>query len=165
MFPWAIWEQAASVLSHYLNTWCAFPHTQTASSSTQPCHQNQGLNTNTCLLSYSHTTQALWIRPWFFISKIENLIPLEFPFNILAAYLCYKVLSNAHPVKSWYSSWLKKQTNKFTYIQHRELYSMLCGSLDGRRVRRRMHTCTCTTESHCASPETTTTLLICYTPI
>ena len=63
MFPWALWEQATSVLSHYFDTWYAFPHTKTASS-TQPYHQSQGVNTHTCSLSYSHTTQALWIRPW-----------------------------------------------------------------------------------------------------
>ena len=46
-----------------------------------------------------------------------------------------------------------------------EVSSMLCGSLDGRRVWGRTDTCICMAESLCCSPETTTTLLIGYTPI
>ena len=42
---------------------------------------------------------------------------------------------------------------------------MLCGSLDGRGVGRRMDTCICMTESLCCSPKTPTTLLIDCTPI
>ena len=46
-----------------------------------------------------------------------------------------------------------------------ELCSMLCASLHGKRVWRKMNTCTCMTASlHCL-PETTTTLLTGYTPI
>ena len=49
-------------------------------------------------------------------------------------------------------------------LQHRELCSMLCGSLDGRGVWGRMDTRMCTAESlHCLF-ETNTTLLIGYTP-
>ena len=43
--------------------------------------------------------------------------------------------------------------------EHRELCLMLCGSLDGRGVWRRMDTCMCMTESLCCPPETTTTFL------
>ena len=43
-----------------------------------------------------------------------------------------------------------------------ELHWMLCASLDGRRVWRRMDTCICMTESFSCSPETTTTLFISY---
>ena len=51
-------------------------------------------------------------------------------------------------------------------VQHRELGSMLCGSLEGRRVWERMHPCICTAESLCCPPETITTfLLIGSTPI
>ena len=50
-------------------------------------------------------------------------------------------------------------------VQHREICSMLCGSLDRRGVWGRIDTCTCTAESLCHSPETITALLICYTPI
>ena len=43
-----------------------------------------------------------------------------------------------------------------------ELYSMLCGSLDGRGIYERMDTCACMAESLCCSPETITTFLINY---
>ena len=45
-----------------------------------------------------------------------------------------------------------------------ELCSMLCGSLNGRGVCRRMYICICTAESFRCPPETTTTLLISYIP-
>ena len=50
-------------------------------------------------------------------------------------------------------------------VEHIELCSMFCGSLDGRGVWQRMDTCACMTESLLLSPETITTLLIGYTPI
>ena len=50
-------------------------------------------------------------------------------------------------------------------VEHTELCSMLCGSLDGRGVWRRMDTCVCMAESLHCSPETITTLLISYTAI
>ena len=50
-------------------------------------------------------------------------------------------------------------------VLHRELYSMLCGSLDGRRVWGRVDTCRYTAESLCCPLETITVLLISYTPI
>ena len=50
-------------------------------------------------------------------------------------------------------------------VEHRELCSVLCGSLDGRAVWGRMDTCICPTESLHCSPETVTTLLISYTSI
>ena len=49
--------------------------------------------------------------------------------------------------------------------QHRELCSVLWGSLDGRGVWGRMDPCVCTAESLRWSPETITTLLIGYNPI
>ena len=42
---------------------------------------------------------------------------------------------------------------------------MLCGSLDGRGVWRRMDTCICMAKSLGCSPETFTTLLNGYTPV
>ena len=45
-----------------------------------------------------------------------------------------------------------------------ELCSMLCVSLDGREVCKRVDICMCMTESLCCSPETITTLLIGYAP-
>ena len=50
-------------------------------------------------------------------------------------------------------------------VWHRELCSMLCGSLDGRGVWCRMDTCICMPESLPCSPEAITTLLIGYGPI
>ena len=41
-----------------------------------------------------------------------------------------------------------------------ELYSMLCGSLDGRGVWGRMDTCVCMVECFCCSPETVTKLFV-----
>ena len=50
-------------------------------------------------------------------------------------------------------------------IQHRELCSLLGGSLDGRGVWGRMDTWMCMTETLCCPPETITTLLTSYTSI
>ena len=48
-------------------------------------------------------------------------------------------------------------------LQHMELYSTLCGKLDGREVRWRMGICTHMLESLGCSPESITTLLTGYT--
>ena len=40
--------------------------------------------------------------------------------------------------------------------------SLLCGSLDGRGIWRRMDTCICMAECLCYSPEPVTTLLMDY---
>ena len=50
-------------------------------------------------------------------------------------------------------------------VQHRELCSLLCSSLYGRRVWGRMDTYICMAESLHCSPETIMTLLIRYTSI
>ena len=50
-------------------------------------------------------------------------------------------------------------------VQHKELCSILCGSLDERGVCGRMDACVCMAESLCSSPGTITTWLIGYTPI
>ena len=50
-------------------------------------------------------------------------------------------------------------------VEHRELFSMLCGSLDGKRVQGRMDTCMCMAESLCCPSETITILFIGYTLI
>ena len=50
-------------------------------------------------------------------------------------------------------------------VQHMELYLMLCASLDESHDWRRMDICICTAESLSCSSETTTALLISYTPI
>ena len=49
-------------------------------------------------------------------------------------------------------------------VWHRELCSMLCGSLDSRGVWRRTDTCICMAESLHCSPETITALLTGSTP-
>ena len=49
-------------------------------------------------------------------------------------------------------------------VEHRELCSILCGSLDGRALGR-TDECVGMTESLCCSPETTTALLTSYIPI
>ena len=46
-----------------------------------------------------------------------------------------------------------------------ELYSMLCGNLDGSGVWVRMDAYICMAESLCCSPEAITILLIGYSPI
>ena len=50
-------------------------------------------------------------------------------------------------------------------VQHRELCSILCNNLNGKRIWKRIDTCVHITESLCCTPETNTTLLINYTPI
>ena len=44
--------------------------------------------------------------------------------------------------------------------EHRELCSLLCDSLDGRGVWRRMDTCMCVAELLCCSPNTITSLIV-----
>ena len=50
-------------------------------------------------------------------------------------------------------------------VSHRQLCSILCGSLGGRGVWGRTNTHLCTAESFCCPLETIATLLIPYTPI
>ena len=64
-----------------------------------------------------------------------------------------------------YTAIFKMGNQQGPTVQHRELCSMLCGSLDGRGVWGRKDTRICMVESLCCAPETTTTLLIGYTPI
>ena len=52
-----------------------------------------------------------------------------------------------------------------TTVQHMELCSMFCSSLDGRRVWERMDAYTYMADPLCCEPETITTLLIGYTPL
>ena len=60
-----------------------------------------------------------------------------------------------------YLKWITTRT----YCKHRRLCSVLCGSLDGTGIWRRMDTRIWMAKSLHWSPETTTTLLIGYTPI
>ena len=54
----------------------------------------------------------------------------------------------------------KKVMSFVVLLDHRELCSMLCGSLDGRGVWGRMDLCICAAASIRCPPETITTLLI-----
>ena len=62
-----------------------------------------------------------------------------------------------------YTATCKTDNWQASTVQHMGLCSMLCASLDG--VWGRMGTYVCMAESLCCSPETTTTLLIGYTPM
>ena len=59
-----------------------------------------------------------------------------------------------------YLQWV---TNKV--LEHRELCSVSCGSLDGRGIWRKRDICMSMAESFCCLPETITTLLVSYTPM
>ena len=61
--------------------------------------------------------------------------------------------------------YLKMDDHQGPTLEHWELRSMLCDSLDWRGVWGRMATCICMAESLHCSPETITMLLIRYTPI
>ena len=64
-----------------------------------------------------------------------------------------------------YTAIFKMVNQQGPIIQHMELCSVFCGSLDGRGVWGRMDTRICTAESlHCL-PETVTTLLLGCTPL
>ena len=56
----------------------------------------------------------------------------------------------------------KKDNQQGPTVQHREICSMLCSSLDGRGVQGRMDIFVCVAESFHRSSETITTLLIGY---
>ena len=57
---------------------------------------------------------------------------------------------------------LKMDNQQGPTAYHRELWSSLCASLDGRGVWGRMDACLCMAGSLCCSPGTITTLLIGY---
>ena len=60
---------------------------------------------------------------------------------------------------------LKMDNQQGPTVQHRELCSLLRSSLDVRGVWGRMNTCVCMAECLCCTPDTITTLLICFTII
>ena len=62
-----------------------------------------------------------------------------------------------------YTAIFKMGNQQGPTVQHRELCSMSCGSLDGREVWGRMDTCMA--ESLHSSPETITTMVTGYIPI
>ena len=59
-----------------------------------------------------------------------------------------------------HSAIFKMDNQQGPTVQHRELCSMVCGSLDARGVWGRMDTCICVAESLPCSPETVTILFV-----
>ena len=59
-----------------------------------------------------------------------------------------------------YTALFKMGSQQGSTIQHRELCSVFCGSLDGRGVWGKMNGCVCMAESLCCPSETITTLFI-----
>ena len=93
--------------------------------------------------------------------------------NILVANITVKYIADSSDLKFIPKHWLltpnppqealhtavfKMDNQQGPTAQHRELCSVLCGSLDG--VWGRMDTCTCMAESLHCSPETLTTLFV-----
>ena len=60
---------------------------------------------------------------------------------------------------------LEMDNQQWPIVQHRELRSVICGSLDARGVWERMDTCICVAKSLCCPPDTITILLISNTPM
>ena len=63
-----------------------------------------------------------------------------------------------------YTTIFKMNKQQGPIVQHMELCSMLCGSLDGRGIGERMDTRICMAEPFCCPPETVTSLTD-YIPI
>ena len=60
---------------------------------------------------------------------------------------------------------LEMDNLQWPIVQHRELCSVVCGSLDVRGVWERMDMCICVAKSLCCPPKTITILLISNTPM
>ena len=78
------------------------------------------------------------------------------------------VVKNLPPMQdTWeghvHSALFKMDNQQKPVVQHGELHSVLCGSLDGRRVWGRMDPCVCMAESLHCSPGSITTLFIGFT--
>ena len=52
----------------------------------------------------------------------------------------------------------KKDNQQGSTIEHREFYSIFCGNIYEKRIRKRINMCIYITESLCYTPETNTTL-------
>ena len=116
------------------------------------------------------------------------MIKIQTPLGVIMSYLCYQHLSITYQILlryeetrvMWEHYWwgqyaqkCKKSAQKWSSSKqlkeslpasHMELYSILCGSLDGREVWGRMNTRMCMAESLRWSSETITALLIGYAP-
>ena len=69
-----------------------------------------------------------------------------------------RVFSNTTVQKHIYITICKTDNQQGPPIQCRELYSIFCNNLYGKRIWKIMHICMYITESHCCTPNTTTTL-------
>ena len=49
-------------------------------------------------------------------------------------------------------------THEENLLQHRERYSVLCGGLNGKEIRKRANICICVADSLCCTAETNTTV-------
>ena len=112
----------------------------------------------------------------FSLSTASRIL-LSFPFALLkpdswslrleifSSYIHYP----NSPKRAWdqhvHADVLKMDNQRRPTVEHRELCSVLCGSLDGKEVWGRMDTCICKAEPLCCPPEIISTLLIGYTPI
>ena len=67
--------------------------------------------------------------------------------------------------KKYYAAILTMDNQQGPTVQHMELCSVLCGSLDGSGAGRRMGTCVCMAEALLCSSKTVTTLLAGYIPV
>ena len=118
------------------------------------CAQFQFL---TIVLCKHHWSKNLCFVMWFrieCIQKSEMIFQSHFPLK-----------KGKHWEGHVYTAIFKMHSQQRPIVQHMELCSKLCTSLDGRRVWGRMDTCTWMAESFLCSPVTTSTLLIGYTPI
>ena len=91
------------------------------------------------------------------IYKTERLIDLENKFMVARGRDSQGICED-----HVYTAIFKMDNQKGPIVQHRELYSVLCASLNGRGIWGRMDTCMCMTESLLCSPKTATSLLIGY---
>ena len=63
----------------------------------------------------------------------------------------------------WYNTqYGPDKNNNYSTLKNRELCSIFCSKVNGKRIWKRINTCVCITESLCCTPETNITLLINY---
>ena len=66
----------------------------------------------------------------------------------------------------WYNTqYGPDKNNNYSTLKNRELCSIFCSKVNGKRIWKRINTHICITESLCCTPETNTTLLTNYEPI
>ena len=117
-----------------------------------------GLPVHHQLLEFTQTHVHLSVIPSSHLILCHPLLLPPIPPNI-------RVFSNESTLRMRHvhTAIFKMDNQRGPTLQHVELCSMLCGSLDGSGVWGRMGTCMGVSESLCCSPEAFTTLLISYT--